>query len=336
MFIVFFAYACMASAFVTNKMLLSYLSPSLLVGLRMLAAGLALIFFNSNSKRFTWGYIKKDLFHLTSIVLFTTSIPSVLKAYALKHMLTFKVSLIWSFDPFITAFYAYLIWHERLNWNKVLGISIAFLGVLGTLIAQSPGEDALMISTVISYPEIAAIIAMMLGRLGWMTVQYLLRKERYTPVEVNGITMTASGVLTLTWVFFINPFIDACFFSNSPSLALFWQQICELVSTSFTQIRALSDWKAFGLLVYTIWIGNFIGYTMYARALKSYSATLVSLAGFSYPIIAAILAYFALGESITWQFALAAIVIFIGLLVFNFDQLTVKKSKKVVEGGGGL
>ncbi len=337
MLIVFAAYACLASAFITNKLLLTHLSPTLLVGLRMAIAGLMLVYFNKHSKRFTWSHIKQDLPHLLVIILLATSIPSILKAYALKHMLTFKVSLIWSFDPFITAMYAYIIWKEKLNWNRALGILIAFLGIVWVVVARSPGEEALTAWKVISYPEIAALIAMMLGRLGWMTIQYLLRKDRYTPVEVNGITMTTSGILTLFWVFFVNPFIQACFYTTTPSMALFWQQICELVNTSFGQLMALGDWKVFGLMVYTVLVGNFMGYTLLARALKEYSATLVSLSGFSYPIIAAILAYFTMGETVTWQFVIAACIIFIGLLVFNLDRFwSDKHMKRPIQGGGGL
>ena len=337
MLIVFAAYACLASAFITNKLLLAHLSPTLLVGLRMAIAGIMLVALNRHSKRFAWSHIKQDLPYLMVVVLLATSIPSILKAYALKHMFAFKVSLIWSFDPFITAMYAYLIWREKLNWNRALGIFIAFLGIVWVVVARSPGEEALTAWSVISYPEIAAMIAMMLGRLGWMTIQYLLRKDRYTPVEVNGITMTTSGILTLFWVFFVNPFITSCFYKSTPSLSLFWQQICELVTTSFGQLAILGNLKVFGLMVYTVLVGNFMGYTLLARALKEYNATLVSLSGFSYPIIAAVLAYFIMGETVTWQFVIAAGIIFIGLLVFNLDRLqSYKKAKRVVEGGGGL
>ena len=311
MLIIFVAYACLASAFVTNKLLLAHLSPATLTGLRMFTAGFMLVFWHRASPRFTWAHIKPDLKYLLGVALFTTSIPSILKAFALKHMLSFKVSLIWSFDPFITAMYAYLFWHEKLTWNRALGILIAFVGIMGVLVARSPGEEAMTAWKLISYPEVAAMIAMMLGRLGWMIVQYLLRKDRYTPVEVNGLTMVTSGFLTLVVASFFEP-IDQV-------------------------IHQLSSPYVLGLLAFTIVVGNYVGYTIYSRALKEYSATLVSLAGFSYPIFAAILAYLTLGETVSWQFGAAAGVIFVGLLVFNWDRIGKrKKAVRPVRGGGVL
>ena len=166
--------------------------------------------------------------------------------------------------------------------------------------------------------------------------------------------MSASGFITLFWVFFINPLIDVCFYSSNflPDEALAktgWQQLCVLVSTSASELSALGSWNVIGLLAYTIIVGNFLGYTLYATVLKRYSATLVSLAGFSYPIFAAIIAYFALGETVTWQFVAAAGVIFIGLVVFNLDRLrpSIQRplgatqderggKKRPIQSGGGL
>ena len=131
----------------------------------------------------------------------TMLIPALFKAYALKNMLTSKAAFLASLDPFVTALYAYLFWSERLTKKKIIGIIFGFTGTLILLISSSTGENALMAWCIFSYPEIAALLAMAIGRMGWMFVQQLLRRERYTPAEVNGLLMTISGILAFTTPF---------------------------------------------------------------------------------------------------------------------------------------
>ena len=82
--------------------------------------------------------------------------------------------------------------------------------------------------SIFSFPEIAAFLAMAIGRVGWMFVQQLLRKERYTPAEANGLLMSISGALAfiipfawatvlfiLAFVPFLQPFLPFYSFSDA-------------------------------------------------------------------------------------------------------------------------
>ena len=65
MFDVFLGFAFLASATVANKYALSVLSLSLMVGLRMLGAGIILlIYYRQKNNRLSFAYFKQDLFAL--------------------------------------------------------------------------------------------------------------------------------------------------------------------------------------------------------------------------------------------------------------------------------
>ena len=126
MFDVFIGFAFMASATVANKYALSVLSLLLMVGLRMLCAGIILFcYYYRKTHRLKFSYFKHDLLILIGISLLTMLIPALFKAYALKNMLTSKAALIASLDPFVTALYAYFFWSEHLTKRK-LGYSSGF------------------------------------------------------------------------------------------------------------------------------------------------------------------------------------------------------------------
>ena len=237
-------------------------------------------------------------------------------------MLASKAAFIASLDPFVTALYSYCFWGERLTKKKIIGIILGFTGTFILLISSSTGQNSLMALSIFSYPEIAAFLAMAIGRIGWMFVQQLLRKERYTPAEVNGLLMTISGVLAFTTPFMwagviallgLIPFISSYLPTYSFSDATVFLHINTGTNTYISLI-------VFAVL-YTIIVGNVIGYTMYGGFLKRHSATFVSLAGFSVPLYVYLFSNILLGEPLTLNFLYASCVTFIGLLIFYQDEI---------------
>ncbi len=323
MFDVFLGFAFMASSTVANKYVLSVLTPTLVVGLRMLCAGIILtLMYRRKSHRLSFGYFKHDLSLLLGISLLTMLVPALFKAYALKNMDASKAAFFSSLDPFVTALYAYLFWNENLTKKKVIGIILGFTGTFILILSSSVGERSLIAWSVFSYPEIAAILAMAIGRIGWMFVQQLLRKERYTAPELNGLLMTISGILV-----FILPFAIATGFallSFIPVLAAFFPSYSFADAGSFLQTTitpATNTPMILYALLHTILVGNVIGYTMYAQFLKRHSATFVSLAGFSVPLYVYLFGHVLLGEPLSLNFLAASCVTFIGLLIFYQDEI---------------
>jgi len=295
MLLVFFGFALLASAIIANKFILFTLPPVLFVGLRMFLAGIILVTYRFHkNQRFTWSYIKQDAGILFAISVFTTLIPSILKAYALQNLYSYKATMLASLDPFVTAIYSYLIWHERLSWQKIIGICIGMFGTFVLIYYTSSPEQQLQAWWVFSYPELAALAAMAIGRLGWMMVQHLVRKDRYKPTEVNGLTMLLSGTIGL---------LCAPFFEVMPSM-----QTINWYSLSF-------------YMAYTVVVGNIIAYTLYAQFLRHHSATFVSLAGFSVPISTYFFGWLLLNEPLSLNFIASISITLIGVFIFYQQEL---------------
>ena len=321
MFDVFLGFAFLASATMANKYALFSLTPTFMVALRMLGAGLILFFYyRKSTHRLTFSYYKRDLPLLFGISLLTLFIPSLCKAYALQNMLASKASFFGSLDPFVTSIYAYLFFRETLSFKKIIGILLGFAGMIVILASRAPSsEQALMAFSVFSYPEVAALIAMAVGRLGWMFVQQLIRNERYTGAELNGLLMTLSGIIALVIPFagaaaavvisYIKP-AWAPAYNFSDAFAIF-----HLNPASTFSITALLLFVA-----YTVFFGNVIGYTMYANFLKKHSITFISLAGFSVPMYTYLFDAL-LGNPISPMFLVAAAITFTGLMIFYQDEI---------------
>jgi drug/metabolite transporter (DMT)-like permease len=301
-FLILFAYFLLASSFSVNKVLMGFLPPTFFVGIRMLCAGLIMVVYHyRKSERLKFSYFKSDLWALVAVAVLTTYVPSLLKAYGLHGMPSSKAALIGSCDPFVTAIYAYLLWRERLSWKQFLGISIGFIGIIMLLTSGSIEEQSLHAWLIFSWPELAALGSVIIGRYGWILVRSLLKQERYEPTEVNGISMTMSGILALATSCFIDPIASIKIPSPSWFLLLFG---------------------------YTVIAGNIAGYGVYAACLKRYSITLVSLAGFTIPLFVSLIGWCVLGEQPTLLFACAALAVFAGLVLFYYDKLRLSFKNK--------
>jgi drug/metabolite transporter (DMT)-like permease len=295
---IFLALLCnilLATGISANKVLLALMPATLFVALRMFAAGLLMCSYAyQNSPRLRWHYLKKDIWALIGVSLLTTYIPSILKAFGLKHLLSSKAALFGSIDPFVTALYAYVLWQETLSWKKLTGIMIGFSGILVTVITSSPPETSWHSWLVFSYAEFASIACVFISRGGWILIRSLVKKERYTPLEINGLSMMGSGVLALI----------------TATMGNQWQHVSIASVPTFL-----------GLFAYTVIIGNIVGYTLYAYVLKHMNITLVSLAGFTIPVFVGLIGWFLLGEPISGGLFGAAILVFLGLLIFYYDEL---------------
>ncbi len=288
-------FAAIASAIVVNKMVLQELPLVFYVGFRSFLAGSILyLYARRATHRFSREYLRVDLRALVFVAFLTTLIPTLLKAFAIKYMLVTKAALIGSLDPFMTALYAYVLFNEKLTRRKILGVLIAFAGALGLCLSSSPIEHSLHVFLCFSLPELAAFGAVALGRLGWLVAQRLLKQERYSPVELNAVTMILSGLMGLT---------IAAFLEDGVSYA------------------ALAHPGLWGLIAYSVLIGNVFGFTSYGYALKRYSANFASLLGFSTPIFITIFGWLLLSERLTLPVALSGFVIFTGVYLFYREEI---------------
>lgn len=295
MFWIFFGFALLASAISVNKIILATLPPTFFVGLRMLLGGAILYGLNyRSSHRLKFSHLKQDWLLLLWIASCTTLIPSILKAFGLQNLVSSKAAFIGALDPFVTAFYSYILWREVLSKKKFIGIMLGFAGAVILCFSHSPIESTFYNFLIFSLPELAAFAAVAIGRYGWICAQMTMKRDRYTPPELNGIMMLVSGIIALSASYFVD-------------------------DISITQIPLTPSFLS--LLAYTVVIGNVVAYTMYAQFLKAYSANFVSLAGFSVPIFVTVYGRVFLNEAITLNLVISAALILVGVIIFFTDEI---------------
>lgn len=299
MLYIFITFALLAGGITVNKYILEFLTPAWFVALRMSLAGIILLIYNiRHLNREVYTRLLEDWKLLGLVAACTTLVPSLLKAFGLKHLFAAKSTLLASIDPFVTAIFAYWLWNEKLTWRKSTGIFFGCLGMIIIASARTSEEISWQVFWYISYPELAVLAAVTLSRYGWILAQDLLKKDRYTPTQINGIIMLLSGALAwmMAWV-------DGEPFVEKTTLPL----------------------PVILLFISSIVAANVIGYAMYAHCLKKYSATLISLAGFLVPLLVALFAHIWLQEPLPMAFFLASGSIFIGLFMFYLDA----RAKKI-------
>lgn len=301
MFDVFIAFAALASGSLANKFVLGSVPPDLFAGIRMFISGLLLFTVSvfRSSSRLRWTYVRADIVKLIFISFCASLVPAILKAYALTNLPASKYGLLGSIDPFVTGLYAYILLDERLSWKKVVGILVGITGVSISIVSTSSCHLTWGEFCVISFPEVAIFASVIISRYGWMLVQVMLKKDRYSPVEMNSLTMLLSGLMGLVL---------------ATARGATWS-----VAPGKLEILA-------GVFAYTILVGNLFGYTMYSHALKKYSAVWVSLAGLSVPPMIYFGSYLLGWEGCSWSFFVALLVIAAGFAIFYSDELRGKKS----------
>lgn len=317
---IFFCYMLFASGIFVNKLILSVLSPSMLSGIRMLVSGL--IIFVINWRSYANGGLSKFRMHWKTflvITLFTNFLPTLCKAYAIKNLISSKAAFIGSIDPFVTAFYAYLIYNESLTLKKWVGVVLGFIGTILLVSTSSPVEASLGTFLMISLPEFAAIASVAISRLGWILVQKQMRTNMFSAIDINGVVMTGGGLLAFLSI----PLWRVLGLSNESF------NVWGLLGSSI-MIKGVGVHIGY-LLVYTVIIGNLFAYNLYAHLLKHTSATLMSLAGFTIPIYVSLMGYFFLNEPVTKMLIFAAVFMLAGVALFYYDDVLkdLRKNKSI-------
>lgn len=277
-----------ASAFISNKLIVHFIYPDIFVFFRMFISGiLLLIIFCRDKKLFIKA--KKHFFVFVLIAAFTTFLPSLFRAYALKSISASRASFWGSFEPFIASIYLYLLYDQKLTKNQFFGCLIGVFASVFFIITQSfsgNGFERILFYTA----DFLQIMSVVFSRYGWIKAQEILKINDFQPYQLNGFTFTISGLLALIYSFF------------NGTLNHFYT-----INWSFYLIF---------LLFYTLVIGNMIAYTLYGTALKKYNITLVSLAGLSVPLFVHLMGPIIFGDSLSPFFFMSVGLLFLALYVF--------------------
>lgn len=296
MILVIFMYALFASTFTLGKAALSYMSPFLFIGMRMILGGSLLLAYYRWIKKQRIVIYKADYPLFLCIILFHIFCAYTLEFWALEYVTSAKACLLYNLSPFITAIFSYFLFSERLSYRQICGLIIGFLGFIPILVAQTPLEKIGLHVSFLSIYEIALIASVTSSAYGWMMVKHLMSRQ-YSLLLINGISMTGGGILALL-------------------LSLTTEGVAGLKVTSGEQLIMLG-----GYCLALVIIANIIGYNLYGYLLTRYSATFLSFAGFMTPLFAALLGWMFLGEQVTWHFFATISMVILGLYLFYEKKL---------------
>lgn len=199
--------------------------------------------------------------------------------------------------------------NERITKRQWLGLAIGFLGILPIVMGSDASESVAGAIGFLSIPEIVLFFAVLAGAYGWIVMKQLVSDRSYSTIMVNGVGMFAGGIIT---------FIASLFFEGVPHIKV----PAEAYTWSIDPY-----WGSVGMfLLYAgllILIANLICFNLYGVLLRRHSATLISFAGFTTPLFAALFGWILLSESITWGFILSVVIVTLGLYLFYKDELQV-------------
>jgi drug/metabolite transporter (DMT)-like permease len=290
--------ALFATSFPMGKYLMNFVSPLFLSGMRMLIAGSILLLYERyRSKDAFNGFQKRHFWIFAQIIVFGMYATYALRLYALRVLPVWKVSFFYNFSPFLTALYAYLLFHQRISTKQWIGLSVGLIGMIPMLISSSPAEATMGEFFYISQYEIFLMISVSLHCYSWILIQKLVKYKNYQTSIVNGICMAAGGFISL------------------------------LNSIAIEGTPQVSDPAAFykGLFI-MIFVSNILCHNIYAGLLRKYSATFMSFTSFLGPIFAALYGWAFFQEKISWHFYTSIIIVLTGLYIFYQDELKQKSN----------
>ncbi len=296
MTLIILMYALWASSMPISKYMLRFSSPLFLAGARFLVSGLAILAY-----QYFWSHekviFKKSHWWLyAQIALFGVAITYMLRFWALQDMSATKTCFLYNLSPFVSSFYSYLMFKERITPRQWLGLIIGFVGLIPILLTTSGPEARMGEFLYISWQEFAVLISIATHSYSWIVMRKLVRYKNSSAMSVNAITMTAGGLALLL---------------ASLSFEVWYQGI-----EPVTQVGTFMTW-----LLVVVLLSNVICHNMYASLLKKYTATFMSFAGFIAPLFTALYGWAFLGEIITWHFYASSAIVFVGLFLFYKDEL---------------
>ncbi len=293
MLLIALLYLICASTFTISKAALSFVSPIFFTGARMTLAGAALLtYYSMYNKRII---IPKHHWYLfAQVIIFYIYCAYVFDIVALQHLTSAKACLLYDLSPFLSALFSYLWFHEKMTLKKWMGLLIGCVGFLPVLMAPAPVAEQSIDNSFLSWSELIMLLAVVSSVYGWVLIRQLVKDHAYSSVMVNGVGMLGGGLLAFITSFFLEGW------SPSP-------------------VKELVPFVYYTLLI--IIVSNIVFSNFYSVLLKRYSATLLSFAGFTAPLFAAVLGWIFLGETVSWDFFMTTFFVFIGLYMFYQEEL---------------
>ena len=281
-------YAILAMSFTIGKMLLDFVPPIFLIGIRMMLAGFCIL----GVQYYFYRTIKikiEDigLFCLISIV--HIFIPFTTEFVALQSIAPSCAALLFNLTPCFTALFSYVLLNEQMTMRKWIGFGIGLIGIW-YMIAPT---EFILCNCPVSFDYLLMLIAVISCSLGWVLVRKLLYRG-YSPLHINGFAMLLGGCMAFVCSQFVEPTAHLPYGNMQQFLFL----LCSIIV-----------------------LANFVFYNMYGYLLRHYSATLLSFVGFITPLFTALYDWLLLDMTVGYQFYIATTIVAYGIYIFYQEEL---------------
>lgn len=305
MILLFLLHALFALTFPLTKIAIQNSEPLFFTAIRMFTGGIIILSYQYfNNKRNFKNIISHSssyFYYIFLLAVFNVFLANATECWALKYLNSANACFIYSITPFISALLSYFLFNEYISKKKLLGMIIGTIGFIFMLLTESNVNVECLL--LISWPDLYMLIAAIATSYGWIAMRQLINKLKsdnqtqefsdFMLVFANSTSMIIGGLISF-------------------SLSLLFEDKSNLFN--FNQEFIISF---LGMIL----VSNIIGYNLYAYLLKKYSATLMSFVGFIEPAFTAFYGYILLGETVTFNFWLACLIVILGLYIFYVDDL---------------
>jgi drug/metabolite transporter (DMT)-like permease len=277
-----------AGAFITGKMGVYLLSPTVLTFLRMFFATVIILPFMIFKEKENWKIVKGQVKYAVATAVIGMIGYHMFFFYALKYTDASKAAMINAINPLITSLFAAVFLSEKLSTRKVFFILTALTGVILTLSNWS-------LQNIISFNLNNGDILMLVGTTMWAIYTIIVRKAMcyFTPLKLTSYTFLISAVIML-------PFAGI-----------------EMIGMDYASI----GWMPFAAVLYMAIFPSVIGYTIQQMAIKELGAGKSALFINLVPVFSTIFAVVFLKETLFVLNAVSGLIIILSVVLFNRQRI---------------
>lgn len=274
--------------YIAVKLLLREVAQSELILLRFILTAVIvglLEAFLFKTKFQSW----KEIVRVSFLAVLGVFIVQCLIVMGVQKTTAFHSALIMSTSPIWTLLFSLLIGRERFHINKLMGISMAFIGV--TLLLFSKNPDTPLPATYLIGDVLILFAAL---AFAWFLLASQDLLKQYNSYSLMAYCYIISAI---------------CFFGvHLGTMALGWTPM----NYSFLEHISATGW---GLIIYIVLFASILSYTLNNFALRRVSPSVVSAYIFIQPVLSAVLGFYILNEPFNWSMGIATLVTFVGVMM---------------------
>ncbi|MDE3056170.1 MAG: DMT family transporter [Verrucomicrobiota bacterium] len=296
--IIFCLYFVWSASFPLGKMALAYSPPLFLTAVRMLVAGLILLLFLFIRKPQELKITREQFLPILLFAFFAIYATNAFEFWSLKTLSAAKTCAIYSLSPFLSAFFSWLHFGEKMNGRKWLGFAIGLCGIVPILLLQKGAGELLTTIPFLSWPELTMLGAVISTVYGWIVMRWVVKEKSssHSFLTTNAFGMTLGGIVSLG------------------------HSLCVESWDSFP-LEATSLKPFLFIVLLMIILSNLIGYNLHSFLLKRFTATLLSFLGLLTPVFASLISWLLLGEPLSSAIFLSTAIVCIGAWFVHSAEL---------------